>query len=852
MRALWHLVINSLAGRRGRTALLVLAVALATVLTVGVAAAIGTLGRSVGHAVGRVAGLADLSVRHRFNATLPASLLDEVRSWPDVALAAGRADGGATLRSRRTGREFTALLTGIEPEIDAQLTPRDFVAGRGVRANGEIVLDPHLRRRLGAEVGDVLEAVRRDGYDELTVVGIFDRPKLGALQRAMAVVRLAEARALIGQVGRLDEIHIRLRDGVEVEAFVESHQSRLPAGAAFQTSTSARAGVNRRLRMANLFLHVLTMLASLSAGFLILTSLTTAVTERMREMAILRCIGASRSQLAAAQLGGGSFVALLGAAIGTPLGLLAAWGLYRWYQDMLPGGFAANWRGVAVAVGGSLLAGLLGAGYPAFLAATARPLEALTARARPPRRRHVVLCAAAGLVLAAVYLPMTALPVDGERLVWLWTYAGLPLTFVGYFLLGVPLLVWIARLAAPPVGRLLRLPRALLGQSLLATPMRHGFTGGTLMVALALLVAIWTQGRSVMVGWFESIKMPDAFVRRFPSLSEQQWRAVRDANATAQACPTATIPVRALGVHFGLKSISPPNTLFVATDMAAFFRMTDLDWQEGDPATALRRMAAGRAVLVTREWSVAKGVGVGATLRLDTVGGPVEFEVVGVIASKGLEIATHVFRIRRRFADASVSSVFGTREDAKRHFGTGAVNLVLLTLREDVTDRQAVDELRAAAPGSVVGTSRKILRRVKRSLGRIMTVASALALGSLFLACLGVANLIVAEVASRRFEFGVLRAVGAQRGLLGRLVAGQAVMVALVGCVAGTALGVQLAMIERDFHRRLVGIEYTPRLAADVAAWGTLTVIAAALLAALPAIWSLMRLRPRDLFARRE
>ncbi len=83
MRALWHLAINDLAGRRGRTVLLVVAVALAMVLTVGVAAAVGTLTGSVQHVVGRVVGLVDLHVRHQFTGRVPQSLLDEVRSWPE-------------------------------------------------------------------------------------------------------------------------------------------------------------------------------------------------------------------------------------------------------------------------------------------------------------------------------------------------------------------------------------------------------------------------------------------------------------------------------------------------------------------------------------------------------------------------------------------------------------------------------------------------------------------------------------------------------------------------------------------------------------------------------------------------
>ena len=852
MRALWHLAIKSLAGRWGRTALLVLAVALATVLTVAAASAVGTISRSVGHIAGRVAGLADLSVRHQFGGHLPQSLLETLRAWPEVDLAAGRVEGGATLRLKGTDRKLTVLLRGVEPDGEAQLAPRDFAAGRDLAADGEVVICPRLRRKLGAEVGSVLEVLRRGRVDELTVVGIIDRPKLAVMQRPMAVTRLAEAQALIGQPGRLDEIRIRLRGGVDAEALAQSHAGRLPAGAVLRTSASVRAGINRYMRFAHLLLYVLTVVASLSSGFLILTSLTTSVMQQTREMAILRCLGAGRLLLAGAQLAAGSLIALCGAAAGVPAGLLAAYALFHHFRDALPGGFAVNPAGVAAAVAGCLLAGLLGASYPAFIAATARPLEALTVRARRPGRRSVVLFAGVGLALVAVQPLAMALPVRGDWVVWFWTYCGLPATFVGCFLLGVPLLVLAARGAAPALGALLGLPRTLLRQSVLASPIRQGLTGSTLMVSLALLVAFWTIGRSVSAGWLGALKMPDAFVYRLPSFTEAQYQAVRAAPAAERVCPTATFPVSVVGMQFGLKNISPPKTLFVATDVAAFVAMMDLEWHEGDLETALGRLDAGRALLVTRQWSVAHGVGVGATLKLKAPTGPVDFEVVGVIGSTGLDLAAHRFGIRRRADDTAISSVFGTRQDAERHFGVKDANLLLVSLRDGVSDDEAVRQFTDAAPGSQVGTSGEIRRRGGKALTRMMAVASALAVGSLVLACLGVGNLVVGEVTSRRFEFGVLRAVGAQRGLLARLVAGQTLIVALVGCVAGTILGVELALVERAFHRRLVGIEYATRLPWDVIACGAAAVVAAALVAALPAIWWLMRRNPRVLLARHE
>ena len=567
---------------------------------------------------------------------------------------------------------------------------------------------------------------------------------------------------------------------------------------------------------------------------------------------MLRCIGAGRGQLAGAQLGGGLLIGAAGAAVGAPVGLAAAYGLYLWFQDALPGGFHVKLSGLAGAVAGSLAAGLVGAAYPAFLAATARPLEALTVRARTPRRWHLLAFAGVAVALASAQPVVMLLSSDDDFIVWFWARVGIVLAFVGFFVACVPLLVAVAEAGGPLLARAMRVPPTLLRQAVLATPMRHGFTAGALMVSLALLVAIWTQGRSATAGWLDSLKMPDAFVHSFWSLRDEQIEAVRKAPAVTQVCPTAMFSVQARSVQFGPKGLAPPNVLFVGTDMGAFTAMTNLDWVEGDRAAAMARLAKGQAVLVSRDWSVAHGVGVGAKLPLAAAEGTVEFEVVGVIASKGLDLATRFFRIERSFGKRAISSVFGTREDARRHFKVTSANLVLLSLRDDISDKDAVRQLQKAVPGAVAGTSRAIRRRVDESVGRLMAVASAVAVGSLILACCGVANLIVAEVTARRFEFGVLRAIGAQRGLLGRFVAAQTILVALAGGIAGVALGLELAFVERAFHRRLFGVEYAHRPPWDVIAWGLLALIAAALLAGLPAVRRVVRQQPRELLARRE
>ena len=70
----------------------------------------------------------------------------------------------------------------------------------------------------------------------------------------------------------------------------------------------------------------------------------------------------------------------------------------------------------------------------------------------------------------------------------------------------------VARVFAPGVARMLRLPAALLSGAVTHSPVRHGFAAGSLMTGLALLVGIWTGGRALLNNWIGAIDFPDAFV----------------------------------------------------------------------------------------------------------------------------------------------------------------------------------------------------------------------------------------------------------------------------------------------------------------------------------------------------
>src|SRR5262249_40549803 len=143
---------------------------------------------------------------------------------------------------------------------------------------------------------------------------------------------------------------------------------------------------------------VITVLAFFAASYIIMTGLTTGVTERQRELAVLRCIGGKRLQLAVSQLLVGGLIGLIGALIGVPVGVAGSAILVAAFPDQLPVGFAISELGVSLSFIGAIGSGLIGGVWPAVQAARTSPLVALSIRAKPATRRGIILCGIFGIL----------------------------------------------------------------------------------------------------------------------------------------------------------------------------------------------------------------------------------------------------------------------------------------------------------------------------------------------------------------------------------------------------------------------------------------------------------------------
>lgn len=717
----------------------------------------------------------------------------------------------------------------------------------------------------------------------LKVVGIAAQPPLGGrphayltLEGLARVAHRPAQRSLRAQtpedpslrsapsVPGYSHIDILLSPGEDPATVVARYAPRMPPGMILDTTEKITSGLDKNMQSSQLGLILATVMAFLAASFIITTGMTTSVAERQRELGILRSIGATRGQLAQSQLFIGLLIGGSGAIVGIPLGIALAYALAASFQSQLPTGLAVTPYALVLGASGAILAGLAGAAWPAWRISRMSPLSAIASRAAAPRHRGLVITTTTSLACIVLQLLIVAVPRDGQTVFWGYATVGLPAMFLGYFLLGVPMIMLVSRVLAPVVSRLLRLPPEVLGRSIQSTPYRHGFTAGALMAGLALMVAIWTNGGAMLRDWLDKIEFPDAFVSgvALPSAAQERLNELPIVQRTAAV---TLHPVETDA--FGVRALQRYRTFFVAFDPRPFFEMTRLTWIQGDPETALRRLEQGGAVIVAREFLVAQGMGVGSTFTTHPPAGedgpPLEFEIVGVVASPGLEVASKFFNVGETFADQAVHAVFGTRDDLRDRFFGGPegleppIHLIQIQFSQAglaMGEERVLEQIRLELlPYGLLdaGSGRQIKEQITTFATGSLYIFSAIAGLVLLIACLGVANLVIAAIESRRFELGVLRAVGAQRELLSRLILGETLLIALTAGVLGTLMGIQGSWAGQRLYSLLLGLSLQLRPPPLPIAAGWLVLLVLTMLAAGPAVWRLGRRTPRELLSAR-
>lgn len=319
---------------------------------------------------------------------------DEVRGlkdWPAMleaanavegAIAAPALSGGVALRF--AGRNEALSLQGIDPRVANQIVNLDEDLQGGSLADLEnvqngIIISTQVARRLGANLGDTVVISSSAGVVQRARIVAFLDSDARAGSEALAYALLRTAQVLFARPNIVNQIHVRLTDPDAAQQVAAVLEARW--GYKWESWQERSRDIMNALVVRNIIMYAVISAILLVASFGVYTVISTNVTEKRRDIAIMRAMGFADHDVTRVFLIEGLVVGLLGAVAGFLLGtgLMQVLGSipFRIQGDTF---FIPLDRGVhqyAIAGGVSLLSAALAAWLPARRAAHLDPVDIL-------------------------------------------------------------------------------------------------------------------------------------------------------------------------------------------------------------------------------------------------------------------------------------------------------------------------------------------------------------------------------------------------------------------------------------------------------------------------------------------
>ncbi|WP_406079641.1 ABC transporter permease [Micromonospora sp. NBC_00858] len=717
--------------------------------------------------------------------------LQRVRAVPGVAEAVGRLTIGVSL-----GEGYLNLQAdpGTGPLARVRL-----VQGSYPDSPGEIAVSPRTVERLGLSVGTVTSGTGGEltTPTRLTVTGLVETPDDGGFN-AYAPDSVVTAWAGLIPLERID---VRVAPGASAETVRGRMTATLPADLPIRTGDEVRQAeadaeaeqVGRLFALVGMFVAV----AVVAAALVVTSTFRIVFAQRMRQLALLRAVGASRGALVGALIAEGALTGLVAGGVGVTAALAAGHALPA---VLRASGKAVSAPGLPLAAAVSVVVGavvltVLAVLAPAFSAARVSPLEALRAASITAGRRGVgVLRLVSGGLLAtgaalACAATVSRLPAPDQE-----SYDPMPglLLLVGSGTLAFFALVALGPLLVRPVLAVVGWPLRQFGP---LGRLAVGGIGGTPRRAAAVSVVV-----ALGVTLISGVVIGGASMRILAD-REMALSAPTDFEVTAsngEALPAAVV-TRAEAARGALARVVPYRRIDDVTlmsgadrlgsaesgyptidlDLPALPSTEDLDAAQG----TLADRGPGRIVLGS--W-VARDAGLraGDSTTLALAGKTVDVRVAAVLPDHG-PLHAGIVTDRADLDRLGVPPAFsGLLADAARPGEDGRT--------------AGVQALRQAIGGSD-GVGLAVLADERDRHDEVLTTLLWIAVGlvslTVLIAVVGVGSTTALSVVERVRESGLLRAVGLSRpGLRGMLTV-ESGLYGVIGATIGLLLGIPYAWL---------------------------------------------------------
>jgi putative ABC transport system permease protein len=750
------------------------------------------------------------------------SLLPKVEAVPGVEAADGDVAGLAQIVDPATGK---TIQNGGAPTIgnswDPDVTSLTFAAGSPPAGPDEVAVDAGTAEDHDLSVGQRVRVTTSTAADEFTISGIVKFATSNSLLGAtLAIFDLPTAQRLFDREGEFDFIYVKAEQDVTPNQLASRISTILPKG--YQAVTGETAAkeqqdqVNEGLGFVRTGLLVFGFVALFVGAFIIFNTFNIVVTQRSRELALFRALGASRTQVMASVLVEAVVVGLVASIAGVGVGI----GLAVALKALLGGlGLKLPATALVVAPRTVVVALVLGTAItvaaglaPARRGSRVAPVEALRETAGPSatiRRRVIIgsLIAVAGV--AALFAGLFGGVSNAGYVVG----AGAALTFIGVAMLSPLVARPISSILGQPFRR--RVSGKLGSENANRNPRRTASTAAALMIGLGLVtfVAVFAASlKSSVSAVLDRTLRSDLMLTasQFAPFSPQLARDLEHDPDFSVVSP----------LRSGAARVGSSDTFPVAVDPSTFTQVANIEMTDG----SINALSQPDSVVVSRTEAQSKGFTVGGTVDMSFAStGVQQLKVVGIFEPNSLlgDYAVSIDTFEQNVAQQFDSTVFVK-------YAPGVDQAKARASVENLVNRNY--------PNVEVNNQAQTKEQYLSQVNQVFAIVYVLLFLSVLISAFGIINTLGLSIYERVRELGLLRAVGMSRRQVKRMVRVEAVIIAVLGAILGVAVGVLFGWA---MQRALsdVGID---RFALPVGQL-LLTLVVAAVIGVLAAIWPARR-----------
>jgi putative ABC transport system permease protein len=677
----------------------------------------------------------------------------------------------------------TLQLLGIDPFTEAPF--RNYLGGaEGVPFDAltnfltrpsSVLLSQNVAERYSLNPDSELEINYAGRVIEVSLAGLL-KPTDSLTRQALdglLLVDIATAQEITGRFGRIDRVDLIFPN--EAETNLQAIQEILPSGV-LVLPNEVRSGTVEQITAAfRLNLTALSLLALVVALFLIYNTMTFSVVQRRPLFGTLRSLGVTRLEVFLVVVSEAFVIGLLGAIIGTMLGILMGRGavglVSQTINDLffvttvqnLPLPVNSLLKGFALGV----LATVITAAFPAWEAASVPPRTALSrANLESKAQRAIHWLGIAGILIIIVGFTILAFSGKSLFLSFMGTFAAI----FGFAVLTPTFTVWLMSAANQMTSRVWGLLGRMAPREVVNSISRTSIAVAALMVAIAV-----TIGVNLMVGsfrftvdtWMNQILHGDVYVSVPGATVSQPLQAIdpqvidilNNGRGVARVDLLQNAIVDSPAGPIQISANNNPNDGLEQIYMASDYPPGEI-WQAVEEG----------AVLVSEPLAARLDLPLhNGELSLYTKDGLRNFPIAGIYYD---------------YASSQGNAILSL-ENYRQYWGDDqvAAAAIIVDPGEDVQTIVDALKIRLAPIQSLLVRPNQVLRAdALEVFDRTFAITSALQLMTTFVAFVGVLSAMMSLQLDKQRQLGILKAIGLSSRQLWRLIT---LETGLMGAVAG-------------------------------------------------------------------